>query len=83
MLKNLLNRILKNCQPYWETIFNIESENSNWEIWRDDIDKTVTIHYVPEENYTDKDVKITVPYSQFNDLVKLIKKLDKINCNPK
>lgn len=80
MLKIIYNYILNKCQPYWYAIFNIESENSHWEIWNDDILKTMTIHYVPEDNFTVNDIKITVPYEQFEELVKLIKKIDKKNC---
>ena len=45
------------------------------EIWHDSDKKTVVLHYVPEDNYSDKDVKIEVPYDQFEDLVKFIIKI--------
>ena len=81
MLRKLINKLLNICDPYWKGIFNMKSDNSNWEFWNDDLNQTITIHYVPEDNYSDKDVKITIPYNQFEDLVKLIKKIDSRKCN--
>lgn len=57
---------------FWKKLWNSESDNANWEIWHDSDKKTVTLHYVPEDNYSDKDVKIEVPYDQFEDLVKFM-----------
>lgn len=57
---------------YWKTLWNSESDKSYWEILHNAEDKTVVLHYVPEENYGSKDVKIQVPQEQFEDLVKFI-----------
>jgi hypothetical protein len=62
-------------------IFNIESKKSWWEITNhkgfDENDETLTIHYVPEDDYSNKDVKIKIPIEHFYDLVELIKKIKK------
>jgi hypothetical protein len=62
-------------RAFWKKLWNSESDNANWEIWHDSDKKTVTLHYVPEDDYSDKDVKIEVPYNQFEDLVKFIIKI--------
>lgn len=62
-------------RAYWKKLCNAESEKANWEIVHDSDKKTVTLHYVPEEDYSDKDIKIEVPYNQFEDLVKFIIKI--------
>lgn len=56
----------------WKKLLNSESDNAYWEILHDSNKKTVTLHYVPEDDYSDKDVKIEVPYNQFEDLVKFM-----------
>lgn len=66
----------------WEKLLNSESTNAHWEIWHDSDEKEVTLHYVPEEDYSDKDVKIKMPYDQFDDLLKFMKRLDKSNIKP-
>lgn len=59
-------------RAFWKKLCNYESDNANWEIWHDSDKKIVTLHYVPEDDYSDKDVKIKVPYDQFEDLVKFM-----------
>ncbi len=66
-------------------IFNAESKQSHWEITNHDIDfdfleenimtasKTITLHYVPEDDYSEKDIKITMPHDHFIELVKFMK----------
>ena len=68
--KWIINNII--YRSFWKKLFNSESEKANWEILHDSDKKTVTLHYVPEDDYSDKDVKIEVPYDQFEDLVKFI-----------
>ena len=53
-------------RAFWKKLWLSESDNANWEILHDSERKTVTLHYVPE------DVKIEVPYDQFEDLVKFM-----------
>lgn len=59
-------------RAFWKKLYNSESDNSNWEIWNNSDKKTVTLHYVPEDDYSNKDVKLEVSYDQFEDLVKFI-----------
>jgi hypothetical protein len=70
MIRKFFNLII--CRSYWKKLCSSESKNANWEIFHDTEDKTVTLHYVPEDDYSDKDVKIKVPYDQFEDLVKFL-----------
>lgn len=62
---------------YCTKIWNAESKNANWEILHDANSKNVTIIYVPEDDYSDKDVKIQVPYEHFEDLIEFIKRMDR------
>lgn len=57
------------CRGYWKNLWNSESDESHWEIWQDPNKKTVTLCY---NNYSNKDIKIKVPYDQFEDLVKFM-----------
>lgn len=66
-------------------IFNIESKNSNWEltfpVGCEDIDFVVSrdkinLHYVPEDDYCEKDITINLPIEHFYDLVKLLKRIE-------
>ncbi|MFW5795263.1 MAG: hypothetical protein ACOCV1_07245 [Bacillota bacterium] len=57
---------------FWKKLWNSESDKSYWEILHDNEDKTVTLHYISEEDYCDKDVKIKMKYEQFEDLIKFI-----------
>jgi len=59
----------------WKSILNSESKKSFWEITNNIKDKTITLSYVPEDNYSKKDVEIIVPYDQFKDLVKFMKRM--------
>jgi hypothetical protein len=59
-------------RAFWKKLLNSESDNANWEIWHNSDKKTVTLHYVPQNDYSEKDVKIEVPYEQFEDLVKFM-----------
>ena len=66
-----------------EEVFNCESKDSRWEIVNNNItgcedigfipSNTVTLHYVPEDGYSEKDVKITMPTEHFEDLVSFMK----------
>lgn len=66
-----------------EETFNCESKDSRWEIVNHNItgcedigiipSNTVTLHYVPEEDYSEKDIKITMPKEHFEDLVSFMK----------
>lgn len=59
-------------RAYWKKLWISESDNANWEILNNSDKKTVTLYYIPEDDYTEKDIKIEVPYEQFGDLVKFI-----------
>jgi len=50
-------------------------KKSYWEILHNSDKKTVMLHYVPEEDYSEKDIKIELTYDQFEDLVKFIIKI--------
>lgn len=64
-------------KPFWKILWNSESEDAKWEIFHDLKKETVTLLYVPEEDYTKNDIKITVNYDEFNDLLKFTKKLNR------
>lgn len=57
---------------FWKKLWNSESDYGNWEIWHDNENEKVTLHYVPEDNYSDEDIKIEMSYKEFEDLVKLM-----------
>ena len=59
-------------REYWKKLWLSESDNANWEIRHDSETKEITLMYVPEDDYNKKDIKIKVPYDQFEDLVKFI-----------
>ena len=59
-------------RAYWKKLWLSESDNANWEIRHDSETKEITLMYVPEDDYNKKDIKIKVPYDQFEDLVKFI-----------
>jgi hypothetical protein len=52
-----------------------ESDNANWEIVHNVETKEITLIYVPLDDYSKNDIKIKVPYDQFEDLVKFIIKI--------
>lgn len=56
----------------WKKLWNSESDNANWEIVHDSKEKTVTLHYVPNDDYSKEDVKIQMSYEHFEDLVKFM-----------
>ena len=60
------------CRNYWKKLYNSESKNAYWEIWHDSDEKSIILHHVPEEDYTNKDTKIKLSYNQFDDLIKFI-----------
>jgi hypothetical protein len=85
MVKNILDwtgwklRQLKKWLAYsvlyralWKKLWISESDRANWEILHNLEKKTVTLQYVPEDDYGDRDVRIEVPYDHFEDLVKFM-----------
>jgi len=56
----------------WKKLLISESEKSYWEILHNSDKKIVMLHYVPEEDYSEKDIKIELTYDQFEDLIKFI-----------
>jgi hypothetical protein len=66
---------MKRLKYFWKTLWNAESEKSNWEIWHDSDSMIVTLHYVPKDDYSEKDIKIDMSYEHFEDLVKFINKI--------
>ena len=59
-------------RAYWKKLWLSESDNANWEIRHDVKTKEITLLYVPEDDYSKKDIEIKVPYEQFEDLVKFM-----------
>jgi hypothetical protein len=64
-----------------DKIFNSESPEAHWEILNHDIEliegvstsKTITLHYVPQEDYSKHDLKITMPHEHFYELINYLK----------
>ena len=53
-----LNKLFR---PYYLKSINIQSKEGYWEIWNLDENRqneTITIHYIPNDGYTESDVKI-------------------------
>ncbi|MEK6829054.1 MAG: hypothetical protein AABY15_02925 [Nanoarchaeota archaeon] len=65
-------------EPEWKALWNSESELAHWEIWHDNAEKSVILHYVPEEDYSEKDKKIALTYEEFEDLTEFINRISKI-----
>lgn len=65
-------------EPEWMGIWNSESDSSYWEIWNDTAEKTIILHYVPDEDYSEKDTKIAMTYDEFADLITFLKRLSKV-----
>jgi hypothetical protein len=61
-------------RPSWKKLWNSESEEAYWEIWHDSKKKTVKLHYVPKDDYSDDDVKINLNYKEFEDLINFMKR---------
>jgi hypothetical protein len=59
-------------RAFWKKLWVSESDNSKWEILHDSENKTVELHYVPNDDYSNKDVKIKMQYDDFEDLVKFM-----------
>lgn len=57
---------------YWKKFFNYESDKAHWEIINISEEKKITLCYIPEDDYSDKDIKIEVTHEQFEDLVKFV-----------
>ena len=57
---------------FWKKLWISESDNSKWEILHDSENKTVELHYVPNDDYSSSDVKIKMQYEHFDDLVKFL-----------
>lgn len=74
----VIRNIIKNYKYYllsrkkWKKYWNIESDDSKWEIWNDIENKQITLHYVPKEDYSPSDIKIKMSYEEFNDLNKVL-----------
>ena len=62
--------------PFWKTLWNAESEKAYWEINHDSEKEEVVLHYVPNEDYSKEDIRITLTYEKFEDLIEFIKMLD-------
>lgn len=56
----------------WKKMFNSESDMAHWEIIHDSDNKNVMLMYVPNDDYSEDDIKIIVPYEEFEDLVKFM-----------
>ena len=70
-----LRRLFK--RNSYKLLCNSESDLAHWEILTNsetDTD-TVTLYYIPEDHYSENDVKIEVSNIEFEDLIKFIKKL--------
>lgn len=76
MIKNILHFLRIKRKPYWNTLWNAESDNSNWEIWHHEKKKEITLQYIPEGDYSKNDIKIKMSYEHFDDLVDFLKRLD-------
>jgi hypothetical protein len=59
-------------REFWKKLCNSESVNANWEIIHNSDTKNITLHYVPEDDYSEKDIKIDMSYERFEDLVKFL-----------
>lgn len=59
-------------RAFWKKLWVSESDNSKWEILHDNKTKTVELHYVPNDDYSDDDIKIRMQYDDFEDLVKFM-----------
>ncbi len=57
----------------WKDLLNIESKDSHWEIINHD--ETIILHYVPEDDYSEKDIRIEMPIEHFEELCVFIKNL--------
>jgi len=53
---------------YWKLIGVGESKKGFWEIQSQD-DDNILLHYVPDEDYSENDIKIKVPFEHFQDLL--------------
>jgi hypothetical protein len=62
----------------WKELWTSESDNGNWEILNHIDKKEITLHYVPEEDYSENDIKIKMSYEKFNDLSDFIIDLNEI-----
>lgn len=63
---------MEKIKSKWKSLWVAESEAGFWEIVNNSDDNTVKITYVPEDDNTEKDVIIEVPYDRFEDLVNFI-----------
>lgn len=64
------------CLRYrWKKLWNSESDKAHWEILHDAENKTVRLHYIPNDDYSKDDTKIRMEYDQFEDLVKFINRI--------
>lgn len=68
-VKYVINRYL------WKKLWVGESEKGHWEILNDTNGKTIQLHYVPEEDYSEKDIKINLSYEEFQDLNDFMNKI--------
>jgi hypothetical protein len=70
MIKKILNKILK---IDWKKSVFIESPEGHWEILK--IKNKFNLLYVPEDDYSEKDIIINITEEELEDLINLIKKL--------
>jgi len=77
-LNKIINKIKQRIiyfivyREFWKKLCNSESVNANWEIIHNSDTKIITLHYVPEDDYSEKDIKIDMSYERFEDLVKFL-----------
>lgn len=69
--KNFLRNFLL-YRAKWKKLFNSESENSHWEIINDNDSKKITLLYIPNDDYSEEDIRIEISHEEFEDLVKFL-----------
>lgn len=69
--KNFLRNFLL-YRAKWKKLFNSESEKSYWEIINDNDNKKITLLFVPNDDYSEEDIRIKISHEEFEDLVKFL-----------
>jgi hypothetical protein len=70
-IKNWLRNFIL-YRAKWKKLFNSESKMSHWEIINDNENKKITLLYVPNDDYSEYDIRINVSHEEFEDLVKFL-----------
>lgn len=65
-----------NRSRFWRSLWVSESPQSFWEMVHDSSEKTVVLHYIPNSDYSDDDVKIELNYDEFQDLLDFARRLN-------